>query len=248
MGFQALRGLETVFNSQVDEAAKKHAQEQYPNESCGVVIDDTYIPLENVSKTPWDSFEFKRSEISQLGEIQAIIHSHPDGNPFPSAADMQGQIASNVPWGIVYCKGGLSHPPFYWGDSLPIQPLKGRVFQHGITDCYSLIRDYFRLHRDIVLDEFPRDWNWWLKPGFDLYAENFKTQKFRIIDSSEVKEGDCFLAQIRSKVINHAGVYVGRGLILHQLGDRSGYSGAFPSCEQPVSMWQKYIRHWVRCD
>ena len=127
--------------------------------------------------------------------------------------------------------------PSVWGwTGVPVLDLEKRPFQHGITDCYSLIRDYFRTQRDIPLDEFPRDWEWWLEDGVNLYEQNFRSQGFEVIGAEDVQEGDCFLAQIRSPVINHAGVYVGNGLILHQLGMRGGYSTAHPSCKQPVYM------------
>lgn len=236
-----------MFNEKVSAAAIKHAQDQYPKESCGVVVGDKYIRLRNTAKDPFSSFQISRNKAAEYADkMQAIIHSHPDGNYFPSLADMSGQVASGVPWGIVHVSKGVARTPFYFGDGSPVQPLKGRPFQHGVTDCYSLIRDYFKQERNVTLDEFPRDWEWWLSPGFDLYEQNFKGQNFREINENEVVEGDCFLAQIRSKVINHAGIYVGKGLILHQLGDRSGYSNSFPSCEQPVHMWRRFIRRWVR--
>ena len=40
----------------------KHAESAYPNECCGVIIKDNtelrYIPMENRSNTPTESFEF----------------------------------------------------------------------------------------------------------------------------------------------------------------------------------------------
>ncbi|VUD48399.1 hypothetical protein TDB9533_01226 [Thalassocella blandensis] len=238
-----------MFKKSVLNVAKKHAESSYPKESCGLVVDDKYVRTKNVAKDPENCFAISRDRLKKFaGKIQAVIHSHPDGNYFPSRADMKGQIASAVPWGIVHVQKGVARDPFFWGDQMPVPDLKGRPFQHGVTDCYSLVRDYYRLEKNILLDEFPRDWEWWLDPQFNLYEQNFKSQKFRIIDDAEVREGDCFLAQIRSKVINHAGVYVGRGLILHQLGHRSGFSTAYPSCEQPVQMWKKFIRYWVRHD
>ncbi|PCK05045.1 MAG: hypothetical protein COA42_18655 [Alteromonadaceae bacterium] len=237
----------SVFNEEVLSQAMQHASDVYPEESCGIVVDKQYIKAKNIATQPEDRFEISRNFLETYkSKIEAVIHSHPDGPYYPSQADMQGQISSQVPWGIIHVDKGLARKPFFWGDSLPIAPLKGRPFQHGISDCYSLIRDYYRINKNVVLDDFPRDWEWWSDKNFDLYNTNFRGQGFEIIDPSDVQEGDAFLAQIRSKVINHAGVYVGKGLILHQLGNRHGYSEANPSCEQPVHMWQRFIRYWVR--
>ncbi|WP_086932192.1 NlpC/P60 family protein [Agarilytica rhodophyticola] len=235
------------FNSDVAADAMAHARSVYPEESCGIVVDNKYMSLRNVAKDKSNNFHISRDIIAKYkNKIEAVIHSHPDGPYYPSAGDMRSQIAMSVPWGIVYVEKGHAYEPFFWGDTLEVAPLKGRPFQHGIFDCYSLIRDYFRAKKDIVLDEFPRDWEWWLDDSYNLYQKNFESQGFECIDAGEVQEGDCFLAQIRSNTINHAGVYVGNGLVLHQIGNREGFSVNHPSCEQPVYMWERYIRHWVR--
>ncbi len=234
-------------NENILSAAKKHAEDQYPKESCGFIVDNHYIKLRNISKTPENSFRISRKKIAEYeGRIQAVIHSHPDGPNYPSRADMQAQVAMDVAWGIVPVYHGQAKAPFFWGGETPVPELLGRPFRHGITDCYSLIRDYFRCEKNITLDEFPREWEWWKAPGFNLYEENFKSQDFRIIDAAEVQVGDCFLAQVHANVINHAGIYVGNGQILHQLGTSNGYSPERPSCRHPLHMWKKFIRHWVQ--
>ena len=37
-------------------AAKQHALEQAPEESCGIVVNDEYYPCINISDTPEDNF------------------------------------------------------------------------------------------------------------------------------------------------------------------------------------------------
>ena len=49
--------------------------------------------------------------------------------------------------------------------------------QTGVSDCYSLIRDWYRTERGIALPEFPRDWEWW-EYGGDLYAMGFAEAGF----------------------------------------------------------------------
>ena len=38
------------------EAAKQHALQKAPNESCGIVVNDVYYPCKNISDTPKDNF------------------------------------------------------------------------------------------------------------------------------------------------------------------------------------------------
>ncbi|WP_052692146.1 Mov34/MPN/PAD-1 family protein [Teredinibacter purpureus] len=238
------------FDSEAIKIAMAHAQASYPNESVGFVTKQGYVPLKNVASNPRASFSVARHQVKKYrGQVLAVIHSHPDGPYYPSASDMRGQLDWGVPWGIIYVEKGSPVEPFFWGDSLPIVPLIGRPFQHGITDCYSYVRDWFRLNRNLLLDEFPRDWDWW-QGGQDLYTQNFKSQGFYEIQSSDVQKGDCFLAQFgRSAVINHAGVYEGGGLIGHQVGDiRGGYSESLLSRRGPLHLWKSKIRMWLRHD
>jgi proteasome lid subunit RPN8/RPN11 len=217
-----------------------HAIERYPLESCGLVVAGEYVPCENVADDPSRDFVISTKQFLSAGKIDAVVHSHPNGPDHPSRTDMQQQMEMMVPWGIVVTDGKTANPPFWWGDSLPIQPLLERTFRHGVSDCYSLVRDWYRLERGIVLPDFARDWEWW-NSGGDLYRDGLEKAGFKIIPEGATgcKEGDGFLAQIRSTVPNHAGLYVGKGLILHHLQNRL-------SLRQPVNNWMKYITHWVR--
>jgi len=239
-----------VFNTEHLKLAMAHAKEAYPHESVGFLTKRGYSPVKNIAANPCERFEVSREDVKKYrGRVVAVIHSHPNGPYYPSASDMRGQIDWGVPWGIIYVSEGAPRAPFFWGDALPIRPLIGRPFQHGISDCYSYVRDYYRLHKDIVLDEFPRDWDWWLQ-GKDLYTQNFKSQGFYEIEASHVREGDCFLAQFgKSPVINHAGVYEGGGLIGHQVGDiRGGFSDTLLSRRGPLHLWKSKIQKWLRHD
>lgn len=144
-----------------------------------------------------------------------------------------------MPWGIVLTDGKNTKVPIYFGDGVPIQPLVGRVYQHGITDCYSLIRDYYRNEKNTTIPDYPRNDNWWYH-GQNLYLDNFESAGFKVIDAKNVKVGDVFLAQVKSDVPNYGGIcYSDNGLILHHLRNRL-------SVIEPVYRWQKYIRYWLR--
>lgn len=223
-------------------AMREHALAEYPKESCGVVAGLQYIPCRNVAEDPKQHFAIDPHEVLRVcgGDPTAVIHSHPDGPDHPSKSDMEQQMAMEVPWGIVLTNGKEARDPFWFGDQVPTPPLLMRPFRHGVTDCYSLVRDYFKLERGILLPDFPRDWDWWHNGG-DLYREGFRKVGFEAIPEGATgcKPGDCFMAQIMSKVPNHAGVYVGDGLILHHLQNRV-------SRREPAHNWRKYITLWVR--
>jgi len=248
--------------------AKQHARACYPEESCGIIIDDKYVPFKNkaapVEQHKADdpncscklcSFKLDNKQYAKYltkGDIQFIVHSHPDAHAAPSKADMKGQVQTDVPWVIIPLDKETTLEPIRWGEKDYIAPLIGRSFIHGVTDCYSLLRDCFRLGKEklelqgihdwpyeaIELDEFPRDDAWW-EGEEDLYAQNFKTQGFVEIPFAEAKAGDCFLTKIRSDKYNHAGVLVNDDLILHHLPQRL-------SRREPAGIWGKQAALWIR--
>jgi len=141
-----------------------HAITAYPNECCGVIADGDYIPMANISQKPTTSFKISASEfvsISRTNKIQAIIHSHCinplhsiEQDPrWASALDMETWIASDIPWGIIATNGTDVMPPL-WYDDNDIKPLLGREFAHGITDCYAIVRDYYRQELKINLKNY----------------------------------------------------------------------------------------------
>lgn len=239
-----------MFDRHVTKAIKDDACERYPEESCGIVVDNKYLAFNNVADDPLNEFRInERQLVPYLGKIQAIVHSHPMGPDCPSESDMLQQLAWRVPFGIVSTDGSDCLEPFYWGDDAPIAPLIGRGFRHGVTDCYACVRDYFRVELDITLNDYPREWEWWKNDDEHgkLYERFFEREGFFRIDPHEVRQHDCFLASIRSDTPNHAGVYVGRNLILHHLTSRSSSDPSALSRREPIGIWQKFIcGFWVR--
>lgn len=205
------------------ESAALHAAAEYPRESCGVVVSGAgplaYWPCENVAE---QTGEFSvdphaLAAVEDIGlEVVGIVHSHPDENtPRPSQADVQACDAGDTPWHVIGWPSGR------WVDFLPaaqVPPLGERVFAHGVLDCWSLVRDWFRLERGIVLPDFARDDEWWNRGG-NLYLEGFPSAGF-VEHDGPLQVGDVVLLRIGSRVPNHAGVYVDGDRIFHHLAGR----------------------------
>jgi proteasome lid subunit RPN8/RPN11 len=220
-----------------------HALENMPRESCALLIDrggkEDIILCKNIS-VPNDQFilDPKCYLFASLeGEIIAVIHSHCFAPPIPSSADKISCEESNLPWHICSVPNGT------WGSFQPSgykAPLIGREFSHGILDCYSLIRDYFKETLSIEIPDFQRDYEWW-SHGLDLYKENFEKAGFFEIEHRDLKEHDCILMQIHSKVMNHAAVYLGKDVMLHHLTGRLSRREIFGGYYKKHS--GKYLRH-----
>ncbi len=231
------------------EEIKQAAIKNYPYEFCGVITKSKgFYSVKNVSDSPDNSFRIDKKALAKAykEELLAIVHSHPNGPNCPSKVDMIAQEDTGVVWVIVTTDGETASMPFLFGKQAPIPPLVGRAFRHGVTDCYSLIKDYYFLEKNIVLPIGQRDWEWWYKEGEDLYTKNFKNAGFRVIQQHEVIKGDVFLAQLRSKTPNHGGVYIGDGLILHHLSSSNAMDITRLSAREPLNRWQNFITHWLR--
>lgn len=236
--------------SDVEHAAKEHALRCFPEESVGCVIDGAYVPLENEAADPQESFYVPEWP----SQAEAIIHSHPASRLIPrpeefadfrapSSDDMRSQQATGLPWGITVCDGRSASSLEWFGDEVPyVEPLLGRTFLSGVRDCWCLIRDVYRQQFGILLDNLPRDSDWY-RQGIDLLnLQSITAAGFRQIDPSEVRPGDVLLGQVASvsRIVNHCGLFIGRGgQVLHQLHRRL-------SVREPLKPWQRSIRYCVR--
>lgn len=262
--------LQSPMSAECVNKAQAHARAEYPRESCGVVVDGRYVPMKNIARPVETheeansdcacqlcSFEIDSKAYLKAGKVEMVVHSHPEGPRYPSQADMEGQLATGVPWAIIALSFEDAEwrvgKPVMWGDGLPIAPLIGRSFMHGVHDCYSLIRDTYRLGREILaeqgiawpldpieLPEVPRDDGWW-KKGQDLYRDGIAKFGFRIVNASDARPGDIFLGKIQSKTINHAGVLLSDGTIMHHLPTRL-------SQRMPAGLYARAADMWVRRD
>ena len=246
-------------NKDAIKAAEAHAREVFPQESCGVIVDGRYIRCKNIADDPTLDFVMDPAEYKAAlmkGKVEAVVHSHPNGPFFPSQADMQGQLDTDVPWAIIVLDDErIASEPTVWGGDTPIPPVIGRQFLHGVTDCYSLIRDFFRLGKDelakqgipdwpfdpIDMEDYARADEWWAGED-DLYVTQPPKWGFVEIKQHEIRAGDVFFVKIREerfKKFNHAGVYLGNNLIAHHLPGRL-------SRREPASLWGRQAGKWMR--
>lgn len=204
------------------------AQFQYPREACGLLMrgkDGAYAYYGCGNDAPpgrgRDSFVINPKDWAfaedTLGEIVAVVHSHPDSDAHASHADRWMCHASGLPWFVIAVPGGA------WTMTLPEPlPLLGREFHHGMVDCYGLTRDYYRQLLSIELPDFERKDDWWEpgpngEPGADLYRKNFAEAGFvdlgrpagRPDGDAQVRLHDVLLFTWRSTQENHSGVFVG---------------------------------------
>lgn len=233
---------------------RAHALDVYPHEAVGVVLGDgSYEPHQNTAPDPEQHAQLAVQTFVDLvtgGNLRAICHSHPRGPDAPTEQDMIAQMECLVPFVLLTANGEATSEPFAWGDQLePEADLVGRPFRHGVTDCYSLVRDWWRVERGVILPDYPRNWEWWrddVRGTKNLYTSYFADAGFYEIDSSRVLPGDCFLAAVRSEVPNHAGVFLDAGLCLHHPSTGLAYDPTRLSRREPMARWLPWVTHWLR--
>ena len=199
------------------DAVKAHAATTPSREVCGLVVSQrrkqVYVPCTNIAPADnefaIDPVEF--AQASDTGEIICAVHSHVNANPAPSQADLIQIERHKLPYLIV------NHPVGTWTYTAPtgyVAPYVGRNFVHGITDCYSIWRDYYRRELGIEMLDYARGVEWWTK-GDNLYLDNYKDAGFVPVDAPQ--KHDIILMQVVSQVPNHCAVYLGDNVILHHV-------------------------------
>lgn len=200
---------------------RQHAQ--VDEEICGFVLQQgrsqVYFPCQNVASLPKESFEIRAEdwiEAEKIGRVLAIVHSHPNNEPFLSGADRVAQHQSGLPW-VLYTGGEIK--VFRYA---PL--LRGRIFEYGKADCFTLIRDAFML-AGIEFRDHER-----VDVDFDAEIHSFETNLpdggFTKVDS--LQTGDVILTSY-GNLPAHVGLYIGHGEVLHHKLDR--LSGKEPYTE-----------------
>ena len=216
------------------EAALSHAKNQDPKEAVGLLLNvkgkQRYYPCQNLAITNHQEFILNPEDYvkaDNLGEIIGIFHSHPVTPPTPSQADRISCEHSNLPWYIVNPKTEQ------WAELKPEgykAELCGRPWVWGITDCWSLVRDWYKEEKNIQLIDFERSMTpqeFLENPLFEKYA---KETGFRELANDEaLKKGDVLLMSIMHPTLNHVAIFLG-DMGLHHLADRL-------SCKEPYSEW-----------
>ena len=160
---------------------------------------------------------------------------------------MRQQLAHNVPCAIVPVGGdGRSGDLVWWGPGVPRPPLAGRPYRWGVTDCYSVGRDFYA-ERGIEIPDFPRAWRFWRGDrGQNPFDARLIESGFEEIPAAEAAAGDALLMQIGTSAIAHCGVIAEPGVLLHHPCSARPYDPGQLSRRDPLGRYTPYVRKALR--
>lgn len=227
-----------------------HALRETPREACGLVAivkgKQQYYECKNIAEgkndfilDPRDYIRTEDFVTSHAGDITHVLHSHPATDARPSMADKVGCEQSGLSWAIHSLQNG---DWFSFNPTGYKAPLIGRRFHHGVFDCYSALRDWYKEKLKIEIIDFERNPKWW-ENGENLFLENFRAAGFVPVVYGDIQYGDVLLINFNSPVVNHCAIYIGNDQVFHQtmnrLSSREIYGGWLKKNTRMVIRYQK---------
>jgi proteasome lid subunit RPN8/RPN11 len=214
--------------------AVKHLVSDVSREACGLVViikgRKRYVPCRNLAVDSdffiLDPADWAAAE--DTGEIVGVVHSHPFTTAQASQADLIACEKSKLPW-YIYCPHLET-----WNEIQPTgykAPLIGREWVWGVTDCWSLARDWYAEEWGLELRDWQRPVTLQEFEDAPLFDISWKATGFQEISLEELQYGDAVLMGLNSSKLNHCAVYLGDQLILHhvmgRLSSRDVYGGYY---------------------
>jgi len=209
-------------------------------EVCGFIYltgnDAKLYPCENISVLDKISnFEISAHdyiECNKLGKIYGIYHSHVIHDSNFSGLDVEVSEECAMPI-FVYSKLDKEFNEYYPESYFP-DDLIGRNFVWGFSDCYELVRDFYKTKLKIKLPNYDR------LDSFDKFNFHFVLTEpekigFKKVDIEKVKFGDLLVFDGSHGNSIHLGVYSGEGKMTHQT--MNGISR-----EEEIGQWALKLR------
>jgi len=234
------------FSVSVHEAAKDHAESMAPNHSVGVVRDGVYFLCTNNTYATNIEARINPAELEQhqsLGNVQAVVYSHPRGNNAPTLTERREREAYDIIWGVTPVESGVAQGTVWWGDGIVRSPLLDRAFILGVWDCYDLFRDWWIINHNIYPPQVVHDMESTVG-GQGIFLDNYiegGLSNLGKIPIEEMLPGDMVLLSTGHGAPNQCGVYISDGEIIY-------YGGEHSRQEKLINLWRLYagvLRHQI---
>jgi proteasome lid subunit RPN8/RPN11 len=218
------------------EKIEEHFKNEYPREGCGIIGivkgKKEWFPCRNIASNE-DDFIMSSDDyfdVVKRADILAIVHSHPDTENTASPYDIKNCNALGIPYWI------FSYPDMELNILQPrkhINPLIGREYEFGVTDCFEAMRDYLKQQNIEIPPRAPFEDNWW-DNELDYFSEDI-IKNWGGIKVDTPQKNDVLIFKVKADVPDHCGVYLGNDIFFHHAENRL-------SCRENLyPFWAKYI-------
>ena len=231
---------------QIKTGIKDHAKECGPLECCGLILSSAEGSLEvyrcKNNQTKKGRFSINPKDYlkaSEQGDIVAAYHSHLEGLSF-SEFDMYNSNIHNIKYILFSMKENsfVTYDP-----NSELNEYVGREFEIGATDCFTLLKDFYKNELNISIRNYFRDEDW-KKNLPDLFDKYFEKENFKEVKN--LKKHDTLLFKTsKDDFSSHCAVYLGNQLMLHQ--PRNMISRIDEYDERYKRITNKIIRHKSLC-
>lgn len=170
------------------------------------------------------------------GKIIAFFHSEPE-KEYLSPVDIQNKNAHNIIF-ILFCKKTNTFNIFYPelnNNNSNYSKYLNRFFKIGKSDCFTLIREFYKDELDIEIKDVGRK-TWWYDESPKLIIEKARQENFELIfNIKKIKKYDILVFSYDSKVYpRHLGIFLGGDSFLHQPRNKK-------SCVERLSDFSSYL-------
>lgn len=230
-----------ILSDNIKNKIKLHAKNELPNEACGVIIKSgEFIDIyqcKNISSNKKEQFElnpFDYLKASNKGKVIGIYHTQEYINP--SILDYVISSGHNI-YSVVY---SWKHDSFVEINDRIIKYAKytGRPFELGVSDCYSLLCDFYKTEYGLILGHYDRNDDWF-KKNPNIIEDSYLKENFEKIDFNNLKIGDLIIFGL-AKASVHIGIYLGNNMFLHHPRDK------YSTVELITNSFQNKIRFCLR--
>ena len=203
------------------EAALKHAISSN-NEVCGLISivkgKTKYFPCKNLAEDTGTEFVICPDDwmiAEDAGELVGVFHSHPNCSPEPSETDLESCDDLDLPFYIVNPNANEWH---YMEPKGYKQPLIGRSWELGISDCWTLVIDYFA-EKGLTIKNLNRPKDSEKKLTNKIFERILFKSGFKIVED-EMQVGDLLLMKFSGPDPDHVAVYIGEKMVVHHLSGK----------------------------
>ena len=236
-----------VLTPELKSQLKEHALSDTTKECCGLFVNDgKYIPLQNESKNPSESFVIELASIREIENKQNIIgifHSHLDGTF--SGVDKHISEIKKIP-SIIY---KIKEDEFEIYEPIGLEiPYCGRSYAIGIFDCFTLIQDYYKRELNINISNV--DYKFRYSMNFSEIEDNTPDNKVTInhllqngfSEVKNLKKHDIILSRCpKIKFGVHYSIYLENNKVLHQYMEEPSSIDDYDSVQKKLTVG--FFRH-----